>query len=64
MNTKNTIALFLIVIGLLIYLSLPSQQIGSTAQNRAGIREGVNCYCDNNTGWCEGLKVNNNQSYC
>ena len=61
---KNKISLFLIVIGLLIYLSLPSQNIGSTAQNRAGIKEGINCYCDFKTGWCEGLKVNNNQSYC
>ncbi len=57
---KYIIATGIVLIGMLVYTTPPNLE----AQNRAGVHEGVNCYCDYNTGWCEGLKVSNNQASC
>lgn len=62
---KNIIAFIILLMFCAVAYAIVSDNSPSTeAQNRAGIKQGHNCYCDYNTGWCEGLKISNNQSSC
>jgi len=65
-NLHHIIFAFILTVAAFGTIALLNSQdtINTEAQNRAGIKEGPGCYCDFITGWCEGLKVYNNQSSC
>lgn len=48
----------------LVLIGLAMRYPVTDAENRTGVKESKNCYCDFITGYCEGLQVYQNQSKC
>ncbi len=57
---------FVCILAFNFLLDSGSKPLEVDAGNRAGIKEGNNCYCDFITGWCQGLQVSQstNSSSC